>query len=90
MTAPKYRDLAWDRLLEIIHQAAGGPPREEAIEAALTQFRSKFNAAIDGVPAIAELLDRSEQAAQEDDDTQDPINRADEIAAQITQKLQHR
>ena len=75
--------------IEIIHEAAENPPRREDSESALAQFRSKFNAAIDAVPAIAELLDRLE-AEQEDDETVDPINRADEIAAHLTEKFKDR
>ncbi len=88
MTVPTYRDLAWDGLLELVHEAAENPPRREVLEAALAQFRGKFNAAIDAVPAIAELLDRVEHTDQQDDEIVDPINRADEIAAHLTEKLQ--
>ena len=90
MTVPTYRDLAWNRLLEIIHEAVGDAQRGAALEAALAQFHSKFHAAIDAVPAVAAILDRLERVDQPDDEAVDPINRADEIAAHLTEKLQDR
>ena len=90
MTVPTYRDLAWNRLLEVIHEAAGDSRQGAAFEAALAQFHSKFHAAIDTVPAVAAILDRKEQADQPGEEAVDPINRADEIVAHITEKFQDR
>lgn len=90
MTVPTYRDLAWNTLLEIIHEAAENPPRREDFESALAQFHSKFHAAIDTVPAVAAILDQAERVDQPDEEAVDPINRADDIAAHLTEKLQDR
>ena len=90
MTVPTYRDLAWNTLLELIQEAAGDAPHKDPLDIAVAQFRSKFNAAVDAVPAIAAILDRSEQADQPDEEAVDPINRADDIAAHLTEKLRDR
>jgi hypothetical protein len=42
------------------------------------------------VPAVAAILDQTERADQPDDEVVDPINRADDIAAHLTEKLQDR
>ena len=90
MTVPTYRDLAWNRLLEVIHEAVGDSRQGAALEAALAQFHSKFHAAIDTVPAVAAILDQTERVDQPDDEVVDPINRPDDIAAHLTEKLQDR
>ncbi len=82
-----YRKLVWSRLTEAIRESARGLPRLEGLDAALREFRIKFDAAVDAVPKVALLLDRPGSDDQSDDGVVDPINRADEIIEEITEKL---
>ena len=98
MVTRTYRELAWSRLLEVVEQAAHSANPRPSVAAALPDLRLKFDAAIDAVPGLAALLDRSEvaavastpAAADGSDVAVDPINRADEIVAQIAGKLHER
>jgi hypothetical protein len=93
-----YRELAWSRLVEVVDAAATTPAATARMPSLLQELRRGFDAAIDVVPELAALLDRSESAGAVDtpaaadnaEGTVDPINRADDIVAQIAGKLDHR
>lgn len=88
MTRLTYRSLAWAKLLDVIHESMGGAPKSDTFSATLREFRTKFNGAIDAVPAIAEIFDRPESSEPSTDEIVDPINRADDVVAHIANKLQ--
>jgi hypothetical protein len=86
MKSATYRDLAWDGLAGVVREAAGAADMRQELEAALVRFRARFDAAVDAVPAVARALDRpADETQQSDERTVDPINRADEIAAHISE-----
>lgn len=95
MKSATYRDLAWDGLVDIVREAAGTAETSGEVEAALVRFRVRFDAAVDAVPVVAKALDRAPNAPDpggpglDDRETEpqsvDPINRADEIAAHISE-----
>jgi hypothetical protein len=85
MKSATYRDLAWDDLAELVREAAATADMSNEVEMALVQFRDSFNAAVDAVPPVAKALDRAPDGLEPETDTVDPINRADEIAAHISE-----
>jgi hypothetical protein len=92
-----YRDLAWDNLAGLVRNAAEAADLGTGLEAALDEFRIKFDAAVDAVPAVVHALDRvpvgyrpEDRASRDDAPTVDPINRADEIAAHISETFRKR
>ncbi len=86
MKKATYRDLAWASLAGLLREAAGTGHLSKELEAAIVQFRGRFDAAVDAVPVVATALDRRPADDLEiDDGSVDPINRADDIAAQISE-----
>jgi hypothetical protein len=95
MTTRSYREFAWSRLLEVVEEAARTASTTPSLPVPRTELRARFDEAIDAVPAIAALLDRAEVTepvgtpvvADGSEDAVDPINRADDVLAQIAGKL---
>ena len=85
MKSANYRDLAWDRLVEVVREAAEAAEMGHELEAALVQLRARFDVAVDAVPTLAKVLDRMPDEQEVERDSVDPINRADEIAAHISE-----
>jgi hypothetical protein len=100
MKSATYRDLAWDGLVSSVREAAEAAEMSHEIEAALVRFRVRFDAAVDAVPELAQALDRAPNAQvpavretndqEADEPSIDPINRADEIAVQISETFKKR
>jgi hypothetical protein len=53
-----YRELVRERISETVHQSIGGSPWSDEVEDGLDEFFARFDAAVDGVSVIAEILDR--------------------------------
>jgi hypothetical protein len=85
MKKATYRDHAWDGLADVVREAAETADMSNELEAALVQFRVRFDAAVDAVPTVAKALDRLPENQEADEASVDPINRADDIAAQISE-----
>jgi len=100
MKSATYRDLAWDRLADVVRDAAAAAEMSHELQAALIQFRTRFDAAVDAVPAVSKALDRVPDAQvpavreagdqEADEPSVDPINRADEIAVHISETFKKR
>jgi hypothetical protein len=57
--APKtYREIARERIIETVYQSIGGSPWSPEFEDALQAFFAKFDAAVDGVSMVAEVLNK--------------------------------
>ena len=90
MATNTYRELAWSRLREVVDAAASTASATPTLPVSVAELRARFDSAIDAIPDIAALLDRSEgpeTANADPDEVVDPINRADDLAARIAGKL---
>jgi hypothetical protein len=88
-----YRQRAWNRLLEVVDEAASTAPATPTLPVSVAELRARFDAVIDAIPDIAALRDRpepSEPPGADSDKVMDPINRADDLAARIAGKLNDR
>jgi hypothetical protein len=53
-----HRDLYKEALGDVMYKSIGGSPWTDEVEDAIIAFEAKLDAAIDGVPIIAEILDK--------------------------------
>jgi hypothetical protein len=88
MKPATYRDLAWDGLADVVREAGEAAATDDDLGAALAELRKRFDAAIDAIPPLAHALDRAVDEGEGETDSVDPINRADQIAAQISGAFQ--
>jgi hypothetical protein len=53
-----HRDLARERLVDVIYRSIGGSPWTDEFEEGLETFFARLNWAIDSVPDVAEVFDK--------------------------------